>query len=146
MKVFNCVCEFGHAFEGWFDSVESLDEQIAKNLVTCPYCDTPHVKRVPSATHVRGFRDKERYNSEKILDEQAYRAKLRADAVCAARRLLKDSEDVGERFAQEARAVHKGQAPLRTIHGQCTLSEAQDLLEEGIGVLPIPEGVVHSKN
>ncbi len=146
VKVFNCVCEFGHTFEGWFDSVESLDEQIEKKWVACPYCETTNVKRVPSAAHVRGFRDQERYDAQENLDEREAIVRMRAKAVSAARRLLKDSEDVGERFAEEARAVHQGKAPLRTIHGKCTLNDAQDLLEEGIGVLPIPDGVIHTKN
>lgn len=146
MKVFNCVCEFGHTFEGWFDSVESLDEQIEQNLVQCPYCDTTNVKRTLSAPHVRGFRDQEKFNAQKVLDEEQMMAQLKAQARSAARRLLKDSEDVGDCFVTEARAVHQGKAPMRTIHGKCTLNDAQDLLNEGIGVLPIPDGVVHTKN
>lgn len=80
------------------------------------------------------------------MDEREAIVRMRAKAVSAARRLLKDSEDVGDRFAEEAWAVHQGKAPSRTIHGKCTLNDAQDLLEEGIGVLPIPDGVIHTKN
>ena len=73
-------------------------------------------------------------------------AELREKALSAARTLVKNSEYVGDRFASEARAVHNGTAPLRTIHGQCTLEQAEELIEEGIGVLPLPDGVVHETN
>lgn len=142
MKVFNCVCEFGHQFEGWFDSVESLDEQIAQGLVACPYCETTNVKRVPTASYVLASRDKEKTQ----YTERELEAEVRSRVYSAARKLLQGSENVGERFAQEARAVHQGKAPMRTIHGRCTLNEAEELLDEGINVLPLPDGAVHENN
>lgn len=142
VKVFNCVCEFGHQFEGWFDSVESLDEQIKAHLVACPYCDTTNVKRIPTASHVLASRDK----AKTQISEKELEAEIRSKMYTAARKLLKGSENVGERFAQEARAVHQGKAPMRTIHGRCTLEDAEELLDEGINVLPLPEGVVHENN
>ena len=142
LKVFNCVCEFGHQFEGWFDSVESLDEQINDHLVACPYCDTTNVKRVPTASYVLASRDK----AKTEMSDRELEAEIRSKVYSAARTLLKGSENVGERFAEEARAVHQGKAPQRRIHGRCTVEEAEELLDEGIGVLPLPEGVVHEDN
>lgn len=142
MKVFNCVCQYGHAFEGWFDSVESLDEQIADGLVACPYCDTTDVKRVPTASYVLASRDKEKTD----YTQREFEDMLRHKAIASARKLLKDSVDVGEQFPQEARAVHHGKSPKRTIHGRCTADEALELLEEGIPVLPLPEGTVRTTN
>lgn len=142
MKVFNCVCEFGHQFEGWFDSVESLDDQISQHLVACPYCDSTNVKRMPTASYVLASRDR----AKNEVTEKELEAEWRSKVYTAARKLLKDSENVGERFAEEARAVHQGKAPMRKIHGCCTLEEAEELLDEGIGVLPLPEGVVHENN
>ena len=142
MKVFNCVCEFGHQFEGWFDSVESLDDQIKEHLVVCPYCDSTNVKRMPTASYVLASRER----AKNEVTEKELEAQWRSKVYTAARKLLNGSENVGERFAQEARAVHQGKAPMRKIHGRCTLEEAEDLLEEGIGVLPLPEGVVHENN
>ena len=142
MKVFNCVCQYGHAFEGWFDSVESLDEQIGQGLVACPYCDTTDVKRVPTASYVLASRDKEKTD----YTQREFEDMLRHKAIASARKLLKDSVDVGEQFPQEARAVHQGKGPKRTIHGRCTADEALELLEEGIPVLPLPEGTVRTTN
>lgn len=142
MKVFNCVCQYGHAFEGWFDSVESLDEQIGQGLVACPYCDTTDVKRVPTASYVLPSRDKEKTD----YTQREFEDMLRHKAIASARKLLKDSVDVGEQFPQEARAVHQGKSPKRTIHGRCTADEALELLEEGIPVLPLPEGTVRTTN
>ncbi len=141
MKVFDCACECGRTFEGWFDSVESLDEQLANHWVNCPYCDSTNVKRVPTAPHVQGFRDKAKAHSqEELLGE------VRRQVYQMARAIIQDSEDVGDRFVTEARAVHAGTAPNRTIHGQCTLADAKELLEDGIDVLPLPEGVLRKTN
>ena len=142
MKVFNCVCEFGHQFEGWFDSAESLDEQIQAHLVACPYCDSTNVKRVPTASYVQASRDKDKtqYSQEEL------EAEIRSRVYSDARTLLKGSENVGDLFAEEAVSVHQGKAPQRRIHGRCTVEDAEELMEEGIDVLPLPEGVVHENN
>ena len=142
MKVFNCVCEFGHEFEGWFDSSESLDEQIKEHLVVCPRCNSTEIRRLPTASYIMASRDK----SKPEYTVRQMQAELREKALSAARTLVKNSEYVGDRFASEARAVHNGTAPQRTIHGQCTLEQAEELIEEGIGVLPLPDDVVHETN
>lgn len=139
MKVFNCICEFGHTFEGWFDSSEGLDQQIQAHLVSCPHCNSVNIQRLPSAPHVRGFRDQEK-------SQESFEGECRRQWLEQARELIKDSENVGDAFVEQARAQKAGLVPQKKIHGRCTLAEAQDLLEDGIGVLPLPEGVVHSNN
>lgn len=110
--------------------------------MACPYCDTTNVKRVPTASYVLASRDK----AKTEMSDRELEAEIRSKVYSAARTLLKGSENVGERFAEEARAVHQGKAPQRRIHGRCTVEEAEELLDEGIGVLPLPEGVVHENN
>ncbi len=97
---------------------------------------------MPTASYVLASRDR----AKNEVTEKELEAQWRSKVYTAARKLLNGSENVGERFAQEARAVHQGKAPMRKIHGRCTFEEAEDLLEEGIGVLPLPEGVVHENN
>ena len=111
-------------------------------IVACPYCDTTDVKRVPTASYVLASRDKEKTD----YTQREFEDMLRHKAIASARKLLKDSVDVGEQFPQEARAVHQGKSPKRTIHGRCTADEALELLEEGIPVLPLPEGTVRTTN
>ena len=62
------------------------------------------------------------------------------------RQIQAELREKADRFASEARAVHYGSAPQRTIHGRCTPEQAEELIEEGIGVLPLPDGVVHETN
>ena len=141
-EVLKCVCEVGHEFEGWFGLVERWDEHIKAQLVAFPYCETTNGKRIPTGSQVLASRDK----AKAQISEKDLEAEIRSKVYTAARKLLKGSENVGERFAQEARAVHQGKAPMRTIHGRCTLEDAEELLDEGINVLPLPEGVVHENN
>ena len=145
MKVFDCICEFGHQFEGWFDSAEGLDRQIQEHLVNCPHCNSTNIRRMPSAPHVQGFRDQEKARASQA-QEECLEGALRRELMQQARALIKDSEDVGDAFCEQARAQKAGLAPQKKIHGRCTLADAQDLLEEGIGVVPLPKGVVHSNN
>lgn len=68
-------------------------------------------------------------------------ARLQAQWLRMARQLVSQGEDVGEAFAQEARRIHEGEAPERHIHGQTTMQEARQLLEDGIAVIPLPDVV-----
>ena len=139
MVVFDCVCAFGHVFEGLFDSVQSLDEQIAARLVTCPKCGSTEVRRKPAAPHVRKTR-------EEAAQEESPEGLMRRRLYQMASSLMKESTYVGEDFAREARAIHEGRSPKRTIHGKATPSEVQSLIEDGIGILPLPDDFSHEKN
>lgn len=134
MIVLNLQCASGHGFEGWFASVAAFDDQNGRHLVTCPRCGDVSVSRLPSGPAVvtRGREAPPRENqppAATATPEALFRAWLES----AAR-----SEDVGERFAEESRKIHYGDAPVRDIRGKASLSEARDLLEEGITVLPLP--------
>ncbi|MBV8502269.1 MAG: DUF1178 family protein [Paucibacter sp.] len=117
--VLNLQCAAGHAFEGWFGSAEDCDAQQARGLLSCPVCANGEVKRMPSAPRIQ-------------VGAPA------PDPRQLLRQLRSQSEDVGERFAEEARRIHHGKAPERAIRGQASLDETRDLLEEGIAVLPLP--------
>lgn len=132
MIVLNLVCVAGHRFEGWFASVEAFDDQAAKELVRCPHCNSLAVQRLPStpylakqAPHDGAMRTDESDAEMRRLGEEL-------------RRLSDASEDVGDRFADEARRIHYHETRQRSVRGQATLDDTRDLLEEGILVLPIP--------
>lgn len=137
MKIFDLLCVAGHRFEGWFASAEDYTGQRAKGLVSCPSCGAQEVERVPSAT---------RFNTGAA--EPATPAPGGHDALALAQKLysrmldelLTKSEDVGERFPDEARRIHYEEVPARSIRGQATQEEHDALVEEGIPVarLPIP--------
>ena len=166
MKVLDLQCARGHGFEGWFVSEDDFRRQIDEGLLTCPLCGEAHVKRLPSAPRLN-LRGESGYDSgadeSAVALENAQRqhaittaqadlamqaaagmpAALQAAWLRMVRRVLAQTEDVGERFAEEARRIHYGEAPERGIRGKASLAETEELLAEGIGVLPlpIPEGM-----
>ncbi|WP_243370440.1 DUF1178 family protein [Microvirga solisilvae] len=134
------ACEQAHEFESWFPSSEAFEEQRKRGFVTCPFCNSakvdkqimaPSVARTDKAPVVQADMQPMAVLSDK---EQEIRAALRA--LCE--QVLKNSEDVGKNFVEEARKMHYGEAEERSIRGEADLEEARALLEEGIDVLPIP--------
>jgi hypothetical protein len=138
MKVFNLQCRAGHRFEGWFGSEGDYESQQERGLVECPLCGEKHVQRLPAAP---------RLNLHAAAAEprppSAERAGVEALWLQAVRHVMAHTEDVGERFAEEARRIHYGEAEQRGIRGRTTSEEAQALDDEGIEVfsLPLPDGL-----
>lgn len=138
MIVFDLACAHGHRFEGWFASSAAFAEQQARSLVACPHCGTPEVEKAPMAPAVpaKGNSKAERQSVTGMLPPEVAKA-MRALAEAQAR-ALKGSTWVGERFADESRAMHYGERDHATIHGQATHEEAVALADEGIAVSPLP--------
>lgn len=132
MIVVDLVCTETHRFEGWFASSEAFEAQYAQKMVSCPVCGTHVVQRLPSAPHIG--------HSSPPAPEiaQADPARILAKLIDVLRDQAISSEDVGKRFAEEARKIHYGDAEARAIRGQASLGETRGLLEEGISVLPLP--------
>lgn len=156
MKVLDLQCSQGHAFEGWFASEEDFQAQLGRGLVACPLCGDKALAKLPSAPRlnlrageaparpaVRASAppDPARPGTEAVaaLPQQA----LQAAWMQMVRRVLAQTEDVGERFAEEARRIHYDEAEGRGIRGQATRAQTEELQEEGIAVmpLPLPEGM-----
>lgn len=148
---FTLACDAGHAFESWFPSGAAYDEQAARGLVTCPICDSRRVAKAPMAPAVaRGDRTRPEVVAASppaapeasdgapvpmiAEPERHLRALLRA----VREHVVASSEHVGDRFAEEARAIHYGEAEGRPIYGEASPQEARALVEEGISVLPLP--------
>lgn len=154
MKVLNLQCEGGHGFEGWFGSEDDFQSQLSRGLVTCPICQDPQVRKLPSAPRLNlgAPRPADAPVSPAASDTASQLAKsanvsglsaqdrhrLQAAWLQLAREVVRNTEDVGRDFADEARRIHQGQAPERGIRGQATPQETAALLEEGIPVLPLP--------
>lgn len=121
------VCDEGHNFDGWFRDSETFEAQSSRRLVSCPFCSSTNIGRAVMAPHVaRADREDDATRLRSMI------RKLR-DKVVA------DTEDVGERFPQEARAIDEGNSEPRPIRGRATFEEAKALLEDGIEILPVPE-------
>ncbi|MEM7438175.1 MAG: DUF1178 family protein [Pseudomonadota bacterium] len=134
MISYTLKCEDGHTFESWFQSADAFDKLHAQGLVTCSVCGALGVEKAVMAPRVTASRDKAVPSG--ALSKPASPAE---QALAEMRRKVEaNSEDVGENFATEARAIHEGDAPERSIRGQAKPEEAKSLLEDGIPVAPLP--------
>lgn len=143
MIVFDLSCAEGHRFEGWFGSSGDFSDQHSRGLVTCPQCGSSEVAKAPMApaVPVKG----NRRANEPAPTRQVAGGKIPAEVRKAMEALakaqtkaLENSKWVGDGFAEESRAMHYGEKDLEAIHGKATLKEAQELLDEGISVAPLP--------
>ncbi|MDR0458734.1 MAG: DUF1178 family protein [Burkholderiaceae bacterium] len=163
MKVLDLQCAQGHGFEGWFASEADFQQQLDSGLLTCPLCGQTRITRLPSAPrlNLRGETGHDNGNGDgqsahmpvsaqrqhpatvQTAHAAGMPAALQAAWLHTVRRVLAHTEDVGERFAEEARRIHYGETPERGIRGKASRAETEELLAEGIGVLPlpIPEGM-----
>jgi len=135
MKVLNLRCTNDHRFEGWFASEDDFVSQEERGLVQCPVCADGQVIRLPSAPrlNVSGLRAEP--EAPPAADPQAV---MRSQWLRAVRHMIANTEDVGERFPEEARRIHYGEIEERGIRGQATQEAAEALREEGIDVFSLP--------
>ncbi len=156
MKVLDLRCDKGHGFEGWFGSDEDFMSQNGRGLIECPMCADKLITRLPSAPRLNlsGARAApspaaSAAASAADLAPAATAAKppaapdLQAAWLAGVRHLMANTEDVGPRFAEEARRIHYGETPQRGIRGQATPDERSALQDEGIETLalPVPRGL-----
>jgi len=134
MKVLDLRCHNGHGFEGWFASEDDFLDQNGRGLVECPLCADRVVSRLPSAPRLNlsGAREAEPTTTPPAV------ADLQAQWMALVRHALDHTDDVGERFPEEARRIHYGEAPSRGIRGQATPEQREQLRDEGIEVIALP--------
>ena len=142
-------CERGHAFESWFQSSSAYDSQIKRKLVTCPACGSAKVEKAIMAPQIVSKKGRDRAvpatasaaeatapASTPLLmaQERELRAKLKE----LRDHIVKNADNVGERFPTEARKMHYGDIEHRPIYGEASPDEARALIEEGVEVSPLP--------
>ena len=143
MKVLDLRCAQDHRFEGWFASEEDAQSQIARDLVQCPVCGDHAVSRLPSAPRLNlsgasaSAGQPDGAAPAAAADARQALQALQSQYLRAVRRVLAQTEDVGDRFAEEARRMHYQEAPERGIRGQASREEVQALAEEGIDAIPL---------
>jgi hypothetical protein len=139
MKVFNLRCGQQHAYEGWFASEDDFLSQQERGIVACPLCGDTAAVRLPNASRVQ--RSRPAAGAEQ--QPQTTELTLQSQWLRAVRQVLESTEDVGERFPEEARRIHYGEVEERGIRGRATKEDADALREEGIEVmaLPLPDAV-----
>jgi hypothetical protein len=136
MKVIDLRCQSGHRFEGWFASDEDFLDQNGRGQIECPLCADRLIVRLPSAPRLNLSASSSGPAREPAASDGA--AELQARWMQMVRHVLEHTEDVGAKFAHEARRIHYGEAPQRGIRGQASADEREALHDEGIEVVPLP--------
>jgi hypothetical protein len=135
-------CDKAHSFESWFPDSDSYDAQARRGLIACPDCGSTRVSKAMMAPAIVSGQKAQKPRHEgaaapvALLDERQQR--LREMARHLRQEIIANTDDVGAKFPEEARAIHDGDAPARSIRGQATPEEARALIEDGVGVLPLP--------
>lgn len=153
MKVLDLQCPASHVFEGWFASEDDFQGQLQRGLVECPVCGDTHITKKLSAPRLNLGAAQPAVAAPAPAANAGKRevtnmpgspeAALQAAWMQVVRHVMANTEDVGERFAEEARRIHYGETEERGIRGQASREETEALLEEGIGVMPLamPKGL-----
>ena len=145
MKVLDLRCGEGHGFEGWFGSEDDFSAQLASASIACPLCGSTSIGRLPSAPRLNVSR-----HSAPVLAEAApaeagrgMSMTLQSQWLRAVQQVMSSTEDVGDKFAEEARKIHYGETEERAIRGRASSEDAAALREEGIAVvaLPLPDAL-----
>ncbi|OYX63469.1 MAG: hypothetical protein B7Y89_06015 [Novosphingobium sp. 32-60-15] len=151
MIVFDLQCgPLGHRFEGWFGSSTDYEDQQARGLISCPMCGTGDVSKAVMAPAV-GRKGNQMVVptakpdlSDHVPAQPIANTPLPPEAVAMLKAVaamqteaLKSSKWVGEKFTEDARAMHYGEKEVAPIHGRATFQQAQELAEEGIPVAPV---------
>ena len=144
MVIYNLLCKKKHSFEGWFPNFDEFQKQAEQKLISCPTCGTTQVDKLPHACAVHVKKEQPAPPAKTALQPPSTPpspAEFKEMLLRVHHYVKQNFEDVGPRFAQEARQIHQGKAEERPIHGTATVTEAAELADEGIPhvVLPKPD-------
>jgi hypothetical protein len=124
-------CHRGHEFDGWFRDSAAFDQQSGSGHLACPSCNSLRIEKAIMAPAVAG--------TKKSVRSKAGDAKQMQQFATGLRKYVQQNADyVGPNFAEEARKIHYGETPERHIYGEATHKEAQELIDEGVDVAPLP--------
>jgi hypothetical protein len=127
------LCEHDHPFEGWFSTSDDYDDQGAKGLIECPYCASKFVRKQIMAPAVTGTK------AQGALQPTPETHSMMMEAMGQMRRHVEENFDyVGDKFADEARAIHEGKSEDRGIYGEASPNQVRDLLHDGVRIAPLP--------
>ncbi len=154
---YNLRCKKGHAFESWFQSSSAYESQEKRKLVSCPICGSTEVERAIMAPRIARKKGRDNTPAEPLptpttpaptaevippssptpllmTQERELRAKLKE----LRDHIVKNADNVGDSFPNEARKMHYGDIEHRPIYGEASPDEAKALIDEGVEVMPLP--------
>jgi hypothetical protein len=136
MKVLDLQCGYLHVFEGWFASEMEYLGQVGRGLVACPVCGDLSISKRPSAPRLNLGTKRNELSRSSAGDENPESSEaVQNDWISLARQILANTDDVGTKFAEEARKIHYGETKPRAIRGHATREETKLMHEEGIAVM-----------
>lgn len=148
MIVFDLICAEDHVFEAWFGSSADYEGQKQSGLLSCPLCGSHDVSKAIMAPNVGRKGNQMLTPPQKIENTNddgpkerlaTAQAKEMTELLSKMRAHIQQNFDyVGPKFAEEARKIHYGESDSRAIYGEANLEETQELLEEGVDILPLP--------
>ena len=143
MIVFELICAGQHRFEGWFGSGDEFDRQRDGGLLACPVCSSAEVRKLPTAKIKRSDTEVQAASPESKAAAAPANPQVPAHVqqmqmMAMIDKILANSENVGDKFAEEARRIHREEAPQRSIRGVASREETEALLDEGVPILPLP--------
>lgn len=144
LKVFDLQCEQDHVFEGWFSSADNYESQQSRGLLNCPVCNSHQISKKLSAprlnvSHIKAAESAAGASGAVAAPSASQMAQLQAQVLRHVRQIIRNTEDVGVRFAEEVRSMHDGETEERAIRGVATSEEREELAKDGINVMPIPD-------
>lgn len=131
---FSLVCERDHEFDGWFRNSDDFDMQKKRGFVACPVCNSAKVEKALMAPAVSTGKKQEKI-ALAVGEEQK---KMLQQFHELGRKLREGAENVGGKFADEARKIHFGETEARGIYGEASPDEVKGLLDDGVEFMPLP--------
>ncbi len=132
MIIYDLTCQDDHKFEGWFKDRASFEEQKEKKLIVCPVCGSSNIDMVPSSVAIMGKGAPETGNRKMAGESPAITLKMLNEFID------KNFDNVGDRFAEVALKMHRGEEEKRNIKGYTTKAEEETLKEEGVQFIKVP--------
>jgi hypothetical protein len=139
MIKYSLSCETDHLFEAWFSSSEDFDKQAKRGLVECPVCGSQKISKALMAPRVSGTGNADNQQVQTAAPDPAMPPEMVQKLREIKQYVQANSENVGERFTEEARKIHYGDAEERGIYGTASRKDVASLAEEGVPVLPLPD-------
>jgi len=129
---YNLKCDKGHSFDSWFDGAEAFEKLEKAKFLSCSICGSVDVERAIMAPQVSPSRSK-------FVGPLSAPASPAEQAMAEMRKQVEEnSEDVGTNFVKQARAMHDGEVPHRSIYGEAKIKDAKALIDDGVAVVPLP--------
>lgn len=144
MIIYDLECDAEHRFEGWFKNIADYKGQMASGILLCPICNSDKVRKLPTASYVSTGVSAPKNNLNESVEKQSLPSE--AETIQNLHQLINEQFDnVGNKFAEEAKKIHYGEVEDRNICGTATVEEVTKLQDEGITAIPLPTPIDKDK-